>query len=156
MIAKEKIVLNANMSDSDVVNELQNIVNEEIEVRNVKNGLFSTEEAPVLKNSKSFLQKIQDLAIQGTAKIKSEFQTLKTKYNDLLEVLKSKDEEIANLKTKVQALESEAPKQQEKEILETNIFEDLVENAKALKLQNKKEILTEEISEKNKGISRSR
>lgn len=103
---ERKIVSSSNMSDSEVKKELQNIINEEIEIKSVKTGVFSTEEAPVLKNDKSFLQKIQDLAIQGTSKIKAEFQTLKTKYNDLVEVLKSKDKEIENLKEKVRELQS--------------------------------------------------
>lgn len=109
---EEKIVSSSNMNDSELKKELQNIINDEIEVKSVKTGVFSTEEAPVIKNSKSFLQKIQDLTVQGTKKIKSEFEALKTKYNDLVNKFNALTKENAELKEKVRALESEAPKQQ--------------------------------------------
>lgn len=168
---QEKINSSSNMSDSELKKELQNIINDEIEIKNVKTGVFSTEEAPVIKNSKSFLQKIQDLTVQGTKKIKSEFEALKAKYNDLVkkfnEVTKEKDSlanENKTLKAELEELkERSSTKQIEKENL--NILKSLQSEAKrdgldtreseALFNKNQEE-KTEEIFSKKRDFGRSR
>lgn len=163
IVLEEKINSSPNMNDSELKKELQNIINDEIEIKNVKTGVFSTEEAPVIKNSKSFLQKIQDLTVQGTKKIKSEFEALKTKYNDLVNKFNALTKENLELKEKVRALESEAPKQQ-KEKSKDQLTE-LVEQFEVSKgdksdssnLEEKKEVETEEeITPKTSRKRRSR
>lgn len=129
---QEKINSSSNMSDLELKNELQKIINEEIEVKDVKNGLFSSEKAPVIKNQKSFFKKIQDLAIQGTQKLKDEFQILKNKYNDLSKDFSFLVKENAELKAKVRKLENEAFKQKE-----NNLNNPLDEIKKEMKLVQK-------------------
>ena len=167
---EEKVASRANMNDSELKKELQNIINDEIEVKSVKTGVFSTEEAPVIKNSKSFLQKIQDLTVQGTKKIKSEFEALKAKYNDLVkkfnEVTKEKDSlanENKSLKAELEELKERSSSKQQKKTITTP--DDLVKQMEAgMEIEsdsstfiNKKEVETEEeITPKTSRKRRSR
>lgn len=124
---EEKIVSSSNMNDSELKKELQNIINDEIEVKSVKTGVFSTEEAPVIKNSKSFLQKIQDLTVQGTKKIKSEFEALKAKYNDLVNKFKDLQKENLELKEKVRELTERSSTKQQNQTHTKDHLEAIVE-----------------------------
>ena len=111
-----------NMSDLEVNNQLQKIVNDEIEEKEIKTGLFSSEKAPVIKNHKSFFEKIKDLALKGAETVAKEFLELKTKYSDLVIKFNAVTKENAELKAKVKTLESErssAPKQQKENAMES-------------------------------------
>jgi predicted RNase H-like nuclease (RuvC/YqgF family) len=133
---EQKTASSSNMSDLEVKAELQNIVNEEIEVKNVKTGVFSTEKAPVIKDSKSFFKRVQDLASRGTQGVMNTIENLKREITQLKSFVKSLQTENANLKAKVRELESEAPKQIE--VLKPE-FQKIVEQAKEIN-ENKKPI----------------
>lgn len=112
----------SNMSDLEVNKQLQKIVNDEIEEKEIKTGLFSSEKAPVIKNHKSFFEKIKDLALKGAETVAKEFLELKTKYSDLVFKFNAVTKENAELKAKVKTLESErssAPKQQKENAMES-------------------------------------
>lgn len=160
---EQKTASSSNMSDLEVKAELQNIVNEEIEVKNVKTGVFSTEKAPVIKDSKSFFKRVQDLASRGTQGVMNTIENLKREITQLKSFVKSLQTENANLKAKVRELESEAPKQIE--VLKPE-FQKIVEQAKEINENKKpiekfKEIQKEviekqEVQEKKRGVSRAR
>lgn len=139
----------------EIIDELQKIIQEEF----VKKELFESRigkptPAIIVKDSDSFLKRIQKLTSQGVQSVantldslKKEITEWKEKYNNLMEVLKSKDQKIADLEDKLQTISTKQQKKQSKDQLD-----ELVENMEAKKgdksdssiLLNKKEVETEE------------
>lgn len=149
----------------EIIDELQNIIKEEFVKKEIlESRMGKATPAIIVKDSDSFLKKIQKLTSQGVANsvnsLKKEINEWKEKYNNLIEVLKSKDQKIADLENKLQTIST---KQIEKENL--NILKSLQSEAKrdgldtseseALFNKNQEE-KTEEISSKKRDFGRSR
>lgn len=144
----------------EIIDELQNIIKEEF----IKKELFESrisKATPVIvvKDSDSFLKRIQKLTLQGVQSVaktidslKKEINEWKEKYNSLLEVLNSKDQKIADLEEKLQTISTKQQNQTHKK----NHLEEIVEKFEAHKgeksdssnLKESKEVQKEEIKGK--------
>lgn len=123
---QEKINSSSNMNLSqpsiDIQEEFKRIKNEELEEKEVKTGIFSSEKIKVLKSDSNILQRTWNL-------VASKYEDLKVKYNNLVKKFDALQKENLDLKEKVRALQSEAPKQIKKETKDH--LAELVENLEA-------------------------
>ena len=123
--------------------EFEKIKKEEMEEKEVKTGLFSSQTAKVLKSETNFLQRTWNI-------IADKYHDLKAKYDDLVLKFNALTKENETLKEKVRALESEAPKQQKKAITTPEMLvkqmeaSTSIEEAKASTIQNEKKLTTKE------------
>ena len=144
----------------EIIDELQNIITEEF----IKKDLFESrisKASPVItvKDSKSFLKRVQELATQGVQSVantvislKKEINEWKEKYNSLVEILKTKDQKIADLEDKLQTISTK----QQNQTQTKNHLKEIVEKFEAHKgdksdsslLQESKEVQEEEIKGK--------
>lgn len=140
----------------EIIDELQNIITEEF----IKKDLFESrisKASPVItvKDSKSFLKRVQELATQGVQSVantvislKKEINEWKEKYNSLVEILKTKDQKIADLEDKLQTISTK----QQNQTQTKNHLKEIVEKFEAHKgdksdsslLQESKEVQEEE------------
>jgi chromosome segregation ATPase len=146
------------VGQKEINDELQKIIQEEF----IKKDLFESrisKASPVItvKDSRSFLKRVQELATQGVQSVantvnslKKEINEWREKYNSLVEILKSKDQKIADLEDKLRTISSKQQKEESKDQLD-----ELVEQFDAHKgdesdssiLLNKKEVQEEEEEE---------
>lgn len=107
---EEKINSRANMTAPQppisVQKEFELIKKEEFEEKSIKTGIFTTEKAKVLKSESNFLQRTWNI-------VSAKYNDLKSKYDDLVVKFNILQKENLELKEKVQALESEAPPNQQ-------------------------------------------
>lgn len=98
---EEKIVFSPNMSypqpPKDIQEEFEKIKKEELEEKEVKTGLFSSEKIRVLKSDSNILQRTWNI-------VSAKYNDLKTKYNDLIDRFSALQKENAVLKEKVREL----------------------------------------------------
>ena len=152
----------------EIIDEIQKIISEEFTKKEIlESRIGKPIQAIIVKDSDSFLKRFKNIASQGIQSVansvnslKEEILQWKEKYNNLMEVLKSKDQKIADLEEKLQTIST---KQIEKENL--NILKSLQSEAKrdgldireseALFNKNQEE-KTEEISSKKRDFGRSR
>ena len=153
----------------EIIDEIQKIISEEFTKKEIfESRMGKATQAIIVKDSKSFLKKIQELATQGVQSVantldslKKEITEWKEKYNNLMEVLKSKDQKIADLEEKLQTISTKQQNQtQKKDHLQAFVEQFEVskgEKSDSSNLEEKKEVETEEeITPKTSRKRRSR
>jgi hypothetical protein len=106
----------------EIIDELQNIIKEEFVKKEIlESRMGKATPAIIVKDSDSFLKRIKKLTSQGVQSVantlnslKKEITEWKEKYNNLMEVLKSKDQKIADLEEKLQTISTKQQNQIQK------------------------------------------
>lgn len=144
----------------EISEELQTIITEEFMKKEIlESRMGKTTSVIIVKDSDSFLKRIQKLTSQGVQSVansvnslKKEINEWKEKYNNLMEVLKSKDQKIADLEEKLQTISTKQQNQtQTKDHLEGFVekFEaNQGEKSDSSILKESKEVQEEEIKGK--------
>ena len=134
---EKKIISRVNIvPQKEISEELQKIITEEfIKKEILESRMGKSTPTIIVKDSDSFLKRIQKLTSQGVQSVantldslKKEITEWKEKYNNLIEVLKSKDQKIADLKEKVRELSTKQQIQ-----AHNNPLEGFIEQYEALK-----------------------
>ena len=137
----------------DIQKEFQKIKNEELEEKEVKTGLFSSEKIRVLKPDSNILQRTWNI-------VSAKYNDLKTRYNDLIDRFSALQKENAVLKEKVRELSTKQQNQtQTKNHLEAIVEQYEVSKEKksdSSNLKESKEVQEEKKLLKKRGFSNSR
>ena len=119
----------------EIIDEIQKIISEEFTKKEIlESRIGKPIQAIIVKDSDSFLKRFKNIASQGVQSVansvnslKEEILQWKEKYNNLMEVLKSKDQKIADLEEKLQTISTKQQKKENEEHLDK-----LIENMEAL------------------------
>ena len=144
----------------EIIDEIQKIISEEFTKKEIlESRIGKPIQAIIVKDSDSFLKRFKNIASQGVQSVansvnslKEEILQWKEKYNNLMEVLKSKDQKIADLEDKLQTISTKQQNQTQKK----DHLEAIVEKFEAHKgeksdssnLEKIKEVQEEEIKGK--------
>lgn len=149
---QEKINSRANMSHpqppKDVQEEFKKIKNEELEEKEIKTGLFSSEKIKVLRPDSNIFQRTWNI-------VASKYEDLKTKYNDLVFKYNQVANENKTLKAELEELkERSSTKQQKKTITTPEMLVKQMEARTGIEsvssILNEKEVEKEEKTAKKK------
>ena len=154
---EEKIVFSPNMSypqpPKDIQKEFQKIKNEELEEKEVKTGLFSSEKIRVLKPDSNILQRTWNI-------VSAKYNDLKTRYNDLIDRFSALQKENAVLKEKVRELSTkqqiQTPKKDHLEAIVEQYEVSKEKKSDSSNLKESKEVQEEKKLLKKRGFSNSR
>ena len=103
----------------EIIDEIQKIISEEFTKKEIlESRIGKPIQAIIVKDSDSFLKRFKNIASQGVQSVansvnslKEEILQWKEKYNNLMEVLKSKDQKIADLEDKLQTISTKQQNQ---------------------------------------------
>lgn len=103
----------------EIIDEIQKIISEEFTKKEIlESRIGKPIQAIIVKDSDSFLKRFKNIASQGVQSVansvnslKEEILQWKEKYNNLMEVLKSKDQKIADLEDKLQTISTKQQSQ---------------------------------------------
>lgn len=152
----------------EIIDEIQKIISEEFTKKEIlESRIGKPIQAIIVKDSDSFLKRFKNIASQGVQSVansvnslKEEILQWKEKYNNLMEVLKSKDQKIADLEDKLQTISTKQQNQtQKKDHLEAIVEKFEVHKGNKSDSSNlikSKEVQQEEISSKKRDFGRSR
>lgn len=154
---EEKIVFSPNMSypqpPKDIQEEFEKIKKEELEEKEVKTGLFSSEKIRVLKSDSNILQRTWNI-------VSAKYNDLKTKYNDLIDRFSALQKENAVLKEKVRELSTKqqirTPKKDHLEAIVEQYEVSKGEKSNSSNLKESKEVQEEKKLLKKRVFSDSR
>lgn len=139
----------------EIIDEIQKIISEEFTKKEIlESRIGKPIQAIIVKDSDSFLKRFKNIASQGVQSVansvnslKEEILQWKEKYNNLMEILKSKDQKIADLEDKLQTISTKQQiqthtKDHLKEIVEQMEVKTESKEAKASNILNKSKELT--------------